>query len=161
MWRSGHSWIKQKMKESGALLGGEFTGHICFRDRWFGFDDGLYAAARLLEIMSAEGRSLDVMLAELPRSVSTAELIIPVAEKRKFELMSRISEKMEPQGARLTRIDGVRAEFPDGWGLVRASNTSPALACRFEAENETALVRIQRIFREEILRLGPGLKLPF
>ena len=161
MWRSGHSWIKQKMKESGALLGGEFTGHICFRDRWFGFDDGLYAAARLLEIMSAEGRSLDAMLAELPRSVSTAELIIPVAEKRKFELMSRISEKMEPQGARLTRIDGVRAEFPDGWGLVRASNTSPALACRFEAENAAALVRIQRIFREEILRLGPGLQLPF
>ncbi len=161
MWRSGHSWIKQKMKESGALLGGEFTGHICFRDRWFGFDDGLYAAARLLEIMSAEGRSLDSMLAELPRSVSTAELIIPVAEKRKFELMSHISEKMEPRGARLTRIDGVRAEFPDGWGLVRASNTSPALACRFEAENEAALTRIKQIFRDEILRLGPELQLPF
>ncbi len=161
MWRSGHSWIKQKMQETGALLGGEFTGHICFRDRWFGFDDGLYAAARLLEILSAEGSTMDSQLAGLPQAVATPELMVPVSESTKFALMTRISEQMTLQGARLTRIDGVRAEFADGWGLMRASNTSAALACRFEAESEAALRRIQDIFREEMRRIAPELMLPF
>jgi phosphomannomutase/phosphoglucomutase len=143
MWRSGHAWIKQKMQETGALLGGEFTGHVCFRDRWFGFDDGLYAAARLLEILSAEDSNMDAQLAGLPQTVSTPELMIPVPENEKFDVMERIEEKMMPPGSRLNRIDGVRAEFSDGWGLVRASNTSAALGCRFEAESEAALARIK------------------
>jgi len=149
------------MQETGALLGGEFTGHICFRDRWFGFDDGLYAAARLLEILSAEGSTMDSQLAGLPQAVATPELMVPVSESTKFALMTRISEQMTLQGARLTRIDGVRAEFADGWGLMRASNTSAALACRFEAESEAALRRIQDIFREEMRRIAPELMLPF
>ena len=161
MWRSGHAWIKQKMQETGALLGGEFTGHVCFRDRWFGFDDGLYAAARLLEILSAEDSNMDAQLAGLPQTVSTPELMIPVPENEKFDVMERIEEKMMPPGSRLNRIDGVRAEFSDGWGLVRASNTSAALGCRFEAESEAALARIQGVFREELGRIAPGLTLPF
>ena len=161
MWRSGHAWIKQKMLETGALLGGEFTGHVCFRDRWFGFDDGIYAAARLLEILSAEGSTMDSQLAGLPQTVSTPELMVPVAESDKFALMERIEEKMAPGGARLTRIDGVRAEFVDGWGLVRASNTSAALGCRFEAESEESLKRIQDVFRDEMRRIAPELMLPF
>ena len=161
MWRSGHAWIKQKMQETGALLGGEFTGHVCFRDRWFGFDDGLYAAARLLEILSAEGSTMDAQLAGLPQTVSTPEIALPVSESAKFALMERIEEKMAPPGARLTRIDGVRAEFSDGWALVRASNTSAALSCRFEAENEAALERIQGVLRQELQRIAPELALAF
>jgi phosphomannomutase/phosphoglucomutase len=159
--RSGHSWIKQKMKESGALLGGEFTGHVCFRDRWFGFDDALYCAARLLEILGSEGKSIDEMIATLPRSISTPEIAIQVREAEKFELMSRIERHFLPEGARLVRVDGVRAEFRDGWGLVRASNTSAALSCRFEATDERALSRIQECFREDLMILLPEYTIPF
>lgn len=155
MCRSGHSWIKEKMKETGALLGGEFTGHICFRDRWYGFDDALYCAARLLEILSAEGRSLDELLASLPQSVATPELRIPIAENRKFAAMAAIEAGIALEGARISRIDGVRAEFVDGWGLVRASNTSAALILRFEARDEAALERIRAAFRSELSRLLP------
>ncbi|HMV72458.1 MAG TPA: hypothetical protein PKC08_09810, partial [Pseudomonadales bacterium] len=151
----GHSWIKEKMKETGALLGGEFTGHICFRDRWYGFDDALYCAARLLEILSAEGRSLDELLASLPQSVATPELRIPIAENRKFAAMAAIEAGIALEGARISRIDGVRAEFVDGWGLVRASNTSAALILRFEARDEAALERIRAAFRSELSRLLP------
>ena len=155
MCRSGHSWIKEKMKETGALLGGEFTGHICFRDRWYGFDDALYCAARLLEILSAEGHSLDELLASLPQSVATPELRIPIAENRKFAAMAAVEAGITLEGARISRIDGVRAEFVDGWGLVRASNTSAALILRFEARDEAALERIRAGFRSELSRLLP------
>ncbi len=161
MYRSGHSWIKEKMKETGALLGGEFTGHICFRDRWYGFDDALYCAARLLEILSSEGRSLDELLAELPQSVATPELRIPVDEKLKFSLMDTIASGIMLEGARIVHIDGVRAELADGWGLVRASNTSPALILRFEASDDQALERIQAAFRSELERLLPGMNMDF
>lgn len=161
MWRSGHSWIKEKMKETGALLGGEFTGHICFRDRWFGFDDALYCGARLLEILTTEARTLDELLAELPKSVATPEIRIEVGEEQKFAVMQRVREHMRLEGARLLQLDGVRAEYPDGWGLVRASNTSPALICRFEAQTEAALARIQSAFHDELARLLPRLDIPF
>jgi phosphomannomutase/phosphoglucomutase len=161
MCRSGHSWIKEKMKESGALLGGEFTGHICFRDRWFGFDDALYCAARLLEIMAAENRSLDELLADLPHSVATPEVRIEMAEERKFAAMEAVSAGITLENARLSRIDGVRAEFPDGWGLVRASNTSAALICRFEGRDGAALERIKAAFLAELQRLLPSANVSF
>jgi phosphomannomutase/phosphoglucomutase len=161
MCRSGHSWIKEKMKESGALLGGEFTGHICFRDRWFGFDDALYCAARLLELLAAQNRTLDELLAELPRSVATPELRIEMPEEQKFVAMETISRGFALGDARLSRIDGVRAEFADGWGLVRASNTSAALICRFEGRDEATLARIQSAFLAEIRRLLPGTNVSF
>jgi len=161
MCRSGHSWIKEKMKESGALLGGEFTGHICFRDRWFGFDDALYAAARLLEIMAAEGRSLDELLGELPHSVATPEIRIEMPEDRKFAAMETITAGLALENARLSRIDGVRAEFADGWGLVRASNTTAALILRFEARDEAALERIRSSFLAELRRLLPAANVSF
>ena len=161
MYRSGHSWIKEKMKETGALLGGEFTGHICFRDRWYGFDDALYCGARLLEILATEERSLDELLAELPGSIATPELRIPVAEERKFAVMDRIAAGIAFEGARIIQIDGIRAEFADGWGLVRASNTSPALILRFEATDAEALERIRQAFRTELTRLLPDMSLDF
>jgi phosphomannomutase / phosphoglucomutase len=160
--RSGHSWIKEKMKESGALLGGEYTGHICFRDRWLGFDDALYAGARLLEILTTESRSLDELIAELPQSVATPEIRIEVAEQFKFTIMNTLADKLQFDNARLIRIDGVRAEFTDGWGLVRASNTSAALILRFEAENQAALQRIMALFSAELTRsLPPDIPIPF
>jgi phosphomannomutase/phosphoglucomutase len=149
------------MKESGALLGGEFTGHICFRDRWFGFDDALYCAARLLELLAAEGRTLDELLAELPRSVATPEIRIEMPEEQKFAAMETISRGFTLDEARLSRIDGVRAEFADGWGLVRASNTSAALICRFEGRDEATLARIETAFLAEIRRLLPGTNVSF
>jgi phosphomannomutase/phosphoglucomutase len=160
MWRSGHSWIKQKMRESGALLGGEYTGHICFRDRWHGFDDALYCAARLLEMLSAEKRTLDELLGELPQAVSTPEILIAVPEEQKTELMRRVDAGISLEGARLIRLDGVRAEFRNGWGLVRASNTAAALSCRFEGADERALQQIQGVFREELRRLLPDIAIP-
>jgi phosphomannomutase/phosphoglucomutase len=160
MWRSGHSWIKQKMRETDALLGGEYTGHICFRDRWHGFDDALYCAARLLELICAEKRPLDELLAELPRSVSTPEILITVPAAQKFELMQRVDQGINLEGARLIRLDGVRAEFRNGWGLVRASNTTAALSCRFEGADERALELIQGKFRDELRRLLPDIKAP-
>jgi phosphomannomutase / phosphoglucomutase len=155
MCRSGHSWIKEKMKETGALLGGEFTGHICFRDRWFGFDDALYAAARLLEIMTAENSGIDELLAELPNDIATPEIHLAVGEEQKFALMETIAQGIRFDDAHLVRIDGVRAEFGDGWGLIRASNTTGALVCRFEASDKPALQRIQAAFRAELRRLLP------
>ena len=114
-------------------------GHICFRDRWFGFDDALYSAARLLEILTASGQSLDELNAELPHAIGTPELRIEVPEEHKFALQQRIVDSLALENARLIKLDGVRAEYPDGWGLVRASNTSAALICRFEAVSYTHL----------------------
>lgn len=161
MCRSGHSWIKEKMKETGALLGGEFTGHICFKDRWFGFDDALYSAARLLEILTASGQSLDELLADLPQAIGTPELRIDVPEEDKFTLQQQVVDSLTLENAHLIKLDGVRAEFPRGWGLLRASNTSAALICRFEADDEPTMRSIQDAFRAELARLLPGIALPF
>ena len=161
MCRSGHSWIKEKMKETGALLGGEFTGHICFKDRWFGFDDALYSAARLLEILTASRQSLDELLADLPQAIGTPELRIEVPEEDKFALQQQVVDSLTLDDARLIKLDGVRAEYPHGWGLLRASNTSAALICRFEADDEPSMRSIQDAFRAELGRLLPGIALPF
>jgi phosphomannomutase/phosphoglucomutase len=161
MSRSGHSWIKQGMQESGALLGGEFTGHICFRDRWYGFDDALYAAARLLEIITTSQQTLDELVSQLPVSISSPEIHIPVADEEKFGLIDSLREQANFGDAKLIHLDGVRAEYPDGWGLVRASNTIPSIMLRFEADTEEGMERIKAIFREQLTKVAPTLELPF
>lgn len=161
MWKTGHSLIKAKMEETGALLAGELSGHIFFKERWFGFDDALYAGARLLEVLSLDHRTSARVFASLPESVATPELRVEVPEGEQGRIMERLAAGAKFPGARLTTIDGVRADFGDGWGLVRASNTTPCLILRFEADDAEALRRIQELFRRELLRIEPSLELPF
>ncbi|HEY3700162.1 MAG TPA: phosphomannomutase/phosphoglucomutase, partial [Spongiibacteraceae bacterium] len=161
MWKSGHSFMKEKMAETGALLGGEFSGHIFFNERWFGFDDGMYAAARLIEILSTSDPNLDAQLSTLPATVSTPELKIEATEQAKFDLIERLLANGKFGEGKLTTLDGVRVDFPDGWGLVRASNTTPALTLRFEADNEAALARIQTLFKDQLGAIDPRLSFGF
>ncbi|RDH82074.1 MAG: phosphomannomutase/phosphoglucomutase [endosymbiont of Escarpia spicata] len=161
MWMSGHSMLKAKMKETGALLAGEFSGHIMFAERWYGFDDGLYAAARLLEILTLDPRSSTEIFAELPESVSTPEYSVALKEGESDVIMAALDKQPDLPGARLLRIDGLRAEFEQGWGLVRTSNTTPALIFRFEAEDEDALNLVMDVFRNLLGQVQPDLKLPF
>jgi phosphomannomutase/phosphoglucomutase len=158
LWKTGHSNIKAKLRETGALLGGEFSGHICFGERWYGFDDALYAAARLLEILGAAHESADELFAQFPRAVSTPELKIPATEQAKFALMERLVAEADFGAGTLTTIDGVRVDYEDGWGLIRPSNTSPVLTLRFEADDPEALERIQAIFAAQLNRIDPALK---
>ena len=157
MSRSGHSYLKLRMLEEDALIGGEMTGHLCFRDRWNGFDDGLYAAARLLEIVGAQSDNLDTLLAKLPFSVVTPEIHIPVAETEKFEIVDRLVAAADFADGKVTTIDGLRVDFADGWGLIRASNTNPVLTLRFEANSRSSLDIIQRRFRELVHRVDADL----
>ncbi|MBN8480340.1 MAG: phosphomannomutase/phosphoglucomutase [Xanthomonadales bacterium] len=163
MWRTGHSLIKAKMRETDAQLAGEMSGHFFFGERWYGFDDGIYSAARLLEILAGdlEGRTPEQIFAGLPKGVSTPELKIPLHEGEHYRFIEAFRKQATFDGARLTTIDGVRADWPDGWGLVRASNTTPVLVLRFDADNEAALARIQAVFREQLLALDRALPLPF
>lgn len=161
MWKTGHSLIKAKMRETEAELAGEMSGHFFFRERWFGFDDGIYAAARLLEILAADPRSAEEVFAELPRGASTPELKVPMEEGAHYAFIERFIPQAQFEGAKISHIDGVRADWPDGWGLVRCSNTTPCLVLRFDADDEVALMRIQLAFREQLLALDPTLKLPF
>ena len=161
MWKTGHSLIKRKMKETGALLAGEMSGHIFFKERWFGFDDGLYAAARLLEILAAEQRSVAEVFQSLPDAVNTPELRVDLVEGQQGVFMARLLEMANIKGAVMTTIDGLRADFEDGWGLVRASNTTPSLILRFEANTESALKRIKDEFRLLMRKVDPKVKLPF
>jgi phosphomannomutase/phosphoglucomutase len=148
--RSGHSFIKEKMAETDAVLGGELSGHICFGERWFGFDDGIYSAARLIEIVGAQTEGLSELLQEFPDSLSTPEIHIAVDEVSKFEIMEVLSETIDFENGSITLLDGVRVDFSDGWGLIRASNTNPTLTLRFEADDQTALERIQDLFRSQL-----------
>jgi len=161
MWKSGHSLVKAKMRETGALLAAEMSGHIYFKDRWYGFDDGLYSCARLLEVVSAEGLESAEIFSQFPENAATPECYAPTEEGENFELMEMLSTQGQFPGAKLITIDGIRAEFEDGWGLARSSNTSPALVFRFEADGEAALARIQGIFREQFAAIAPNLKMPF
>ena len=163
MWRTGHSLIKAKMREIGAELAGEMSGHFFFKERWFGFDDGIYAAARLLEILAgdAQGRTPEEIFATLPQSVSTPELKVPVGEGGPHRFMDQFRAQASFDDATLTTIDGVRADWSDGWGLVRASNTTPVLVLRFEADDNNTLKRIQQVFRKQLIALDYKLKLPF
>ena len=161
MWKTGHSLIKAKMKETHAELAGEMSGHFFFNERWFGFDDGIYAAARLLEILAAVPEGVQAKFDELPKLVSTPELKAEVVEGEQHAFIARFVEQARFEGARISLIDGVRADWPDGWGLVRASNTTPVLVLRFEANDDAALARIQEAFRGQLLALKPDMVLPF
>jgi phosphomannomutase / phosphoglucomutase len=161
LWKTGHSLIKAKMKEVHAALAGEMSGHTFFGERWYGFDDGLYAGARLLEIVSRHDDPASVLDA-LPDAVSTPELNIPCAEGEPHALVARMAETETFPGATdVIRIDGLRVEYPDGFGLARASNTTPVIVLRFEADNAAALARIQDEFRKVLARAKPGAALPF
>jgi len=161
MWKTGHSFIKSKIQETGALLAGEMSGHIFFKERWYGFDDALYAAARLLEVLGKDERPVSGVFADLPDSVNTPELNVTMQEGEPQKYIERLLASAHFDGARMSTIDGLRADFDDGWGLVRASNTTPVLVLRFEADNEDALARIMEEFRRVMLQVEPGLQLPF
>ena len=161
MWKTGHSFIKAKIKQTGALLAGEMSGHIFINERWYGFDDALYAAARLLEILSNDERSSTEVFASLPDSVNTPELNVQMEEGEPPVFINKLLENAHFEGASISTIDGLRADYPDGWGLVRASNTTPVLVLRFEADTEDALSRIMSDFRRVMLQVDPELSLPF
>jgi phosphomannomutase/phosphoglucomutase len=168
MWKTGHSLVKAKIKETGAALAGEMSGHIFFNDtdmhgkkRWYGFDDGLYAGARLLEILSNFANPSEI-LNSLPDSVSTPEQHIQMQEGEAHAFIARLQQTAKFEGAtNLITIDGLRVEYADGFGLMRASNTTPVIVLRFEADNEQALKRIQAQFRDVIWNEAPNLALPF
>jgi phosphomannomutase / phosphoglucomutase len=153
MWKTGHSLIKSKLKEEHAALAGEMSGHMFFADRYFGFDDAIYASFRLLEILSREGRGLAAMLSDLPRTAATPEIRLDCPDERKFEVVQRAADYFRAHYD-VTEIDGVRVNFADGWGLVRASNTQPALVMRFEAPNESRLNEIRDLFESKLKELG-------
>lgn len=161
MHRSGHSFMKQKMRETNAILGGEFAAHIFIKDDWFGFDDGLYVAARLLKIISESSLSSDEIFDQFVTGFSTSEIKIEVPEDRKFLLMDRLLELASFPAAKLITLDGLRVEFADGWGLVRASNTSPALLLRFEADTQARMNEIQEQFRDLILSADKNVEIGF
>ncbi|MGJ3257946.1 MAG: phosphomannomutase/phosphoglucomutase [Alcanivorax sp.] len=162
MYKTGHSLIKAKMKECGAPLAGEISGHIFFADRWFGCDDGLYAGARLLEILSLQDDSAGQVFDGLKTGLTTPALYIDVSEENKFALVDALTARAEQfAGGRPTTIDGLRVDFPDGWGLVRASNTTPSLVARFEGRDEDALERVKEQFRKHLQAVDDSLELPF
>ncbi len=161
MWKTGHSLMKAKMKETGAQLAGEMSGHIFFGERWYGFDDGLYAAARLLEILGIEDRHSDEVFADFPEDVSTPELNVEVTESSKFAIMERLAQDGQFGDGNISTIDGIRVDYADGWGLCRASNTTPVLVLRFEAETDDGLERIKGIFREQLQKAAPDIAADF
>ncbi len=160
MWKTGHSLVKAKMKETGSALAGEMSGHVFFKERWYGFDDGLYSGARLLEILSRFDDP-SAILNNLPDSVSTPEQHINMKEGEPHALIAKIKQTATFENAEVLTIDGLRVEYADGFGLMRPSNTTPVIVLRFEADNETALKRIQDTFRSVILAAAPEAKLPF
>ncbi|CAH2913962.1 MAG: Phosphoglucomutase (EC @ Phosphomannomutase (EC [uncultured Paraburkholderia sp.] len=161
MWKTGHSLVKAKLRETGAPLAGEMSGHVFFKDRWYGFDDGLYTGARLLEILTRV-EDPSKLLNSLPNSNSTPELQLKLEEGENFELIARLQKNAQFTGADdVVTIDGLRVEYPDGFGLARSSNTTPVVVMRFEADNDAALKRIQEDFRRVILAEKADAKLPF
>lgn len=161
MWRTGHSLIKARLRESGAPLAGEMSGHVFFKDRWYGFDDGMYAGARLLEILSRSTNPGEVLEA-LPDALCTPELHLRTEEGANHALVARLQANGGFDGAEaVITIDGVRAEYADGFGLARASNTTPVVVFRFEADSPESLARIQQAFSTAVLTLEPEAKLPF
>jgi phosphomannomutase/phosphoglucomutase len=153
MWKTGHSLLKAKLKEEHAALAGEMSGHMFFADRYYGFDDAIYASFRLLEIIAREGRGLGAILADLPKSRITPEIRLDCPDDRKFEVVRRVAEYFRAH-YEVIEIDGVRVNFPDGWGLVRASNTQPALVMRFEASDDAKLGEIRTLFEDKLREFG-------
>ena len=161
MWKTGHSLIKAKIKETNAALAGEMSGHIFFGERWFGFDDGLYSAARLVEILSADPRPSSEIFAEFPDSVNTPEINVVMEEGENVRFIEQLLSQAQFPEAKITDIDGLRADFLQGWGLVRASNTTPSLVLRFEADSDESLAEIQQKFKQVMKQIKPDLELPF
>ncbi len=161
MWKTGHSLIKAKMRETEAELAGEMSGHFFFAERWYGFDDGIYAAARLLEILATSGYTPEEVFDALPDGISTPEIKVEAPDGDPHAFVERFVGKAHFEGARLSTIDGLRVDWPDGWGLVRASNTTPILVMRFDADSNAVMARIQQAFREQLLAVQPGMALPF
>jgi phosphomannomutase / phosphoglucomutase len=161
MWKTGHSLVKSKMKQTGAALAGEMSGHVFFKERWYGFDDGLYAGARLLEILSGV-KDINATLHDLPDAVSTPELQIKLDEGENFNIINKLQKEAKFTNEKeIITIDGLRVEYADGFGLARSSNTTPVIVLRFEADNEAALQRIQNDFRRVLLAAKPDAALPF
>jgi phosphomannomutase/phosphoglucomutase len=152
MWKAGHSVIKSKMKEEGALLAGEMSGHVFFADRYFGFDDAIYAALRVYEIASKTDQLFSALLSDLPPSVSTPEIRVDCIEEKKFELAERVKNLLKKLPYPVNDIDGVRIDFGDGWGLLRASNTQPALVLRFEAPTTERLEEIRKTVEAALVK---------
>lgn len=162
MWHSGHSRLKARMQERGALLAGEMSGHLFLKEGWYGHDDALYAAARLLALLADSGDDCGSLFADLPDMLNTPELHLAMAEGEPHAFMERLMQlRHHFAGAELTTIDGLRVDYDDGWGLLRASNTTPSLVLRFEAESEVAMHRIQNDFKQLMLQLEPDLQIPF
>ena len=154
MWKTGHSLIKSKMKETGAPLAGEMSGHIFFKHRWYGFDDALYASVRLIEAVSQSGKSLTELMGEMPKSVATPEMRFPVEESRKFAVVDEVRERLNCDQAEGNGVDGVRVNTPDGWWLLRASNTQDVLVARAEAKDEAALERLVAQLDDQLGKSG-------
>ena len=162
MWKTGHSFIKAKMKESGAELAGEMSGHIFFKERWFGFDDGLYSACRMLEILSQKEETAAEVFARLPDSCNTPELQIQFdQEGAHYAFMEKFKTQSDFNGADINTIDGMRVNYDFGWGLIRPSNTTPCLVLRFEANDESGLEKIQDLFKTQLQSVDASLALPF
>nr|WP_298414953.1 phosphomannomutase/phosphoglucomutase [uncultured Halomonas sp.] len=162
MWRTGHSLIKARMKETGAQLAGEMSGHIFFQERWYGFDDGLYGAARLLEILSKQDDDADTFFDRYPQDLGTPEINVEVTDDNKFDIVERLAKEGDfgNDGVKTT-LDGIRVDYSDGWGLCRASNTTPMLVLRFEGKSQEALERIQDSFRHALKQVAPDADIPF
>jgi len=161
MWKTGHSLVKAKLKETGAPLAGEMSGHIFFKERWFGFDDALYTGARLLEILAKNEQSTHEIFSALPDTVNTPELKLEMNEGEHFSFMDKLIAAADFENAIITDIDGIRADFENAWGLVRASNTTPCLVIRFEGSDHDAMQDVQEKFRALFMSLDDTLNLPF
>jgi phosphomannomutase/phosphoglucomutase len=155
MWKTGHSLIKAKMKEEKAVLAGEMSGHMFFADRYFGYDDAVYASCRLIEILAKAGRPLSTLLADLPTTVSTPEIRVDCPDDVKFQVVEEAKKQLAREH-KIIDIDGVRVLFPEGWGLIRASNTQPALVLRFEATSEAALQKIREVVESQVKKYVAG-----
>ena len=160
MFKTGHSFIKNKLKETGAPLAGEMSGHIFFKERWYGFDDALYTSARMLEIMMGFKQRPAEVFAKLPAGVSTPELKVDMNEGENLQFMESLGD-VEFEGATVSLIDGVRVDWSNRWGLVRASNTTPSLVLRFEGDDEQSLEEVKDTFRKLLLEKRPDMSLPF
>jgi len=161
MWKTGHSFIKAKLKESGAAMAGEMSGHIFFKERWYGFDDGIYAGARLCELLSKMDQTPDEIFAALPDTINTPELRLEFEEGEHYKFIERLQQNADFDNGTVHTMDGLRVDFEGGFGLVRASNTTPMLIMRFEANDEAMLKDIQEQFRAVLLKTDPEIELPF
>jgi phosphomannomutase len=154
MWKTGHSLIKAKMKETGAPIAGEMSGHIFFKHRWYGFDDALYAAVRLIEAVGESGKSLTELLDAMPKSVATPEMRFPVEESRKFAVVQEVLDRLTSAAAEVDNVDGARVKTADGWWLLRASNTQDVLVGRCEAKDDAALARLLEQLDDQLAKSG-------